>query len=52
MKKLNLFMMVQWLVFFPLILPLGIMMGAIDGMKKVIEQAKEDIIEVEKEILI
>ncbi len=38
-------MTVQWLVFMPLILPLGIITGAFEGIKKIFEQASSDIIE-------
>ncbi len=47
MRKLNSFMIMQWLVFLPLLLPLSIISGALDGVKKVLSQAKADIIEKE-----
>lgn len=33
MRKLNQFMIVQWLIFLPLILPLSIASGALQGIK-------------------
>ena len=45
MKKLNVFMIVQWLVFLPLILPLGIITGAFEGIKKTFDRAAADIME-------
>jgi hypothetical protein len=45
MKKINFFMTVQWLIFMPLILPLGIITGAFEGIKKTFEQASSDILE-------
>ena len=48
MKKINIFMTVQWIVFMPLILPLGIITGAIEGVKKTFEQASSDILEKEE----
>jgi hypothetical protein len=47
MKKLNSTMVLQWVLFLPLLLPLGIVSGAIDGAKKILHQAKEDIFEKE-----
>lgn len=38
-------MTVQWLIFMPLILPLGIITGAFEGVKKIFEQASSDILE-------
>ena len=47
MRKLNSFMILQWIVFLPLLLPLSIVSGALDGMKKVLIQARTDIFEKE-----
>lgn len=49
MKKVNVFMVVQWLIFLPLILPLGIITGAFEGIKKTFEQASTDILEQPQE---
>jgi hypothetical protein len=49
MKKVNVFMVVQWLIFLPLILPLGIITGAFEGVKKTFEQASADILEQPQE---
>jgi predicted DNA repair protein MutK len=51
MKKLNLFMFIQWIIFMPLILPLGIITGAFEGVKKIFEQAAHDIQEAEQELV-
>ncbi len=40
-------MIMQWIVFFPLLLPLAIVSGAFEGVKRVIDQASSDIIEHE-----
>jgi hypothetical protein len=45
MKKINFFMIVQWVIFMPLILPLGIITGALEGVKKTFNQASTDIFE-------
>ena len=47
MKRFNSSMFMQWVVFIPLLLPLAIVSGAFDGVKKVFEQASADIIENE-----
>jgi hypothetical protein len=44
MKKVNVFMIVQWLIFMPLILPLGIITGAFEGIKKTFDQAVADVL--------
>ena len=48
-KKINVFMIIQWLIFMPLILPLGIITGAMEGIKKTFDQATADIFE-EKQV--
>lgn len=50
MRKINLFMTLQWIIFIPLILPLAIISGAFDGIKKTYEQIAVDIFN-EKEYL-
>lgn len=47
MKKKNpdYLMVVQWLVFLPLLLPISMLTGAMEGIKKVFEQANQDIFE-------
>ncbi len=40
-------MFMQWIVFIPLLLPLAIVSGAFEGVKKVFEQASSDIIDNE-----
>jgi len=48
MKKLNQFMILQWLIFLPLILPLSIASGAIQGIKHAImglfAQIRNDVV--------
>jgi len=44
-KNVNLLMVLQWVVFLPLLLPISILTGAMEGIKKVFEQANEDIFE-------
>jgi len=47
MRKLNQFMILQWLIFLPLILPLSIASGALQGIKHaflgLVEQIRNDI---------
>jgi hypothetical protein len=38
-------MFMQWIVFIPLLLPLAIVSGAFEGVKRVFEQASSDIVE-------
>ncbi len=40
-------MFMQWIVFLPLLLPLAIVSGVFEGVKRVFEQAASDIIETE-----
>jgi hypothetical protein len=40
-------MFVQWIIFIPLLLPLAIVSGAFEGVKRVFEQASSDIVETE-----
>jgi hypothetical protein len=42
-RNYNLVMVVQWLIFMPLLLPMGLIAGAFEGVKKTFEQAKADI---------
>ncbi|MFB0909238.1 MAG: hypothetical protein QMB03_13390 [Spirosomataceae bacterium] len=44
-KSVNLLMVLQWVVFLPLLLPISMFTGAMEGIKKVFEQANEDIFE-------
>jgi hypothetical protein len=48
MRKLNQFMILQWLIFLPLILPLSIASGALQGIKHaflgLVEQIRNDIV--------
>ncbi len=47
MRKLNQFMILQWLIFLPLILPLSIASGALQGIKHaflgLVSQIRNDI---------
>jgi hypothetical protein len=53
-KKLNHYLLIQWLLFIPIIVPIGIFFGAIEGIrhtfKLIFEQAKQDINTEIKEI--
>ncbi len=42
-KSVNLLMVIQWAIFLPMLLPVSILTGAMEGIKKVFEQANEDI---------
>lgn len=48
MKKINLFMTCQWIVFAPIIIPISIITGAYEGLKKVFHQAAVDIFQTEE----
>jgi hypothetical protein len=41
-------MICQWIVFAPIILPISIITGAYEGIKKVIQQAAVDIFQTEE----
>jgi hypothetical protein len=47
MKRINSSMFMQWVIFMPLLLPLAIVSGAFEGIKKVFDQASSDIVESE-----
>ena len=47
MKRINSSMFMQWIIFMPLLLPLAIVSGAFEGVKKIFDQASADIIEGE-----
>jgi len=49
-RKINIFMLIQWILFLPLTLPVAILAGAWDGIKKSFAQAISDILEKEIEI--
>ncbi|MFT5884657.1 MAG: hypothetical protein ACI9IP_001114 [Arcticibacterium sp.] len=44
-RNFNLLMVVQWLIFIPLLLPMGIIAGAFEGIKRTFDQANADIFE-------
>jgi hypothetical protein len=48
-RNVNMLMMLQWLVFMPLLLPMGIIAGAMEGIKKTFNLASSDIF-AEKEV--
>lgn len=48
MKKINFFMIVQWIVFAPIIIPISIVTGAFEGLKKILYQAAADIFQTEE----
>lgn len=48
MKKINLFMVVQWIVFAPIIIPISIVTGAFEGLKKILYQAASDVFQTEE----
>lgn len=47
MKRINSSMFMQWIIFIPLLLPLAIVSGAFEGVKRVFDQASADIVEGE-----
>ncbi|MFT4735394.1 MAG: hypothetical protein ACI9DJ_000268 [Algoriphagus sp.] len=44
-RNFNLLMVVRWLIFMPLLLPMGIVAGAFEGIKRTFNQANVDIFE-------
>jgi hypothetical protein len=46
-RKFNHYMLIQWILFAPLIIPLGIIFGAFEGirhtMRMIYEQVKTDV---------
>ena len=48
MKKINLFMVVQWIVFAPIIIPISIVTGAFEGLKRILYQAASDVFQTEE----
>lgn len=44
-RNINLLMVVQWLIFMPLLLPMGVLAGAFEGIKKTFDRANADIFE-------
>ena len=46
--KPNFFMIVQWIVFAPIIIPISIVTGAFEGLKKILYQAAADIFQTEE----
>ena len=52
MKKtnVNLLMVVRWLIFMPVLIPMAIIAGAVEGIKMTFEQANADIFNEEIEI--
>jgi hypothetical protein len=46
-KKINHYLLIQWILFIPIIVPIGIFFGAIEGirhtLKLIFDQAKQDI---------
>lgn len=50
LPKINIFMLIQWILFLPLTLPVAILAGAWNGIKRSFTQALDDILEREVEI--
>ena len=51
MKKLNHYMLIQWILFAPLIIPLGIIFGAFEGIRHTLRMIYDQVkIDVSKEI--
>jgi hypothetical protein len=44
--KINRGLLIQWLIFMPIILPIAILTGAVEGLNKVIKQAEKDILDL------
>ncbi len=41
-------MIAQWVVFAPIIIPISVITGAFEGLKKILEQANADIFQQEE----
>jgi hypothetical protein len=46
-RNVNFLMVVQWLIFMPLLLPMSAIAGAVEGIKKFFDQANADIFNAE-----
>ncbi|MCR9062589.1 MAG: hypothetical protein NXI00_01415 [Cytophagales bacterium] len=46
-RNVNLLMVVQWLIFMPLLLPMAAIAGAVEGIKKTFDQANADIFDLD-----
>ncbi|MCU0323478.1 MAG: hypothetical protein MUE72_13760 [Chitinophagaceae bacterium] len=44
--KINRGLLLQWLIFLPMILTIAVLTGAMEGLKKVIKQAEKDILDL------
>ena len=42
--KINKELLIKWFLYIPIILPIAIITGIIDGLKKTIKQAQKDIL--------
>ena len=47
MKNINYFKFSQWIIFAPIIIPISILTGALEGLMKVVDQAVIDISQTE-----
>ena len=47
MKNINFFKFSQWVIFAPIIIPISLLTGAFEGLKKVADQAMVDIFQTE-----
>lgn len=48
MKKVNVYMVVQWVIFSPIIIPISLITGAYNGLKATFSQAISDIFHSEE----
>ncbi len=48
-RNVNLLMVVQWLIFMPLLLPMAAIAGAVEGIKKTFDQANADIFDLDSQ---
>ncbi|UBM57510.1 hypothetical protein LAG90_11845 [Marinilongibacter aquaticus] len=46
-KSVNFLMMVQWLIFMPILFPMAAIAGAVEGIIRTFDQAKADILDLE-----
>lgn len=47
-RYINFYRLFQWIMFVPITVPLAILVGMYEGIKKVFLQAKEDILQKEE----
>lgn len=48
MKRINFFMVSQWIIFAPIIIPISLITGAFEGLRRTLNQAADDIFQLDE----